>query len=247
MPRRLKASLKKVCPESVVAWWQTMRFQHEQAHARGRPLAEVFGEIYANNVWAQPANGARYSSGPGSEPAATAAYEDFVLGYLDAHPGISRIVDIGCGDFQVARRILARAPRALTYTGCDIAVNVVEHNRETYGGPNIHFVELDVTRHPVPRGEIVTIREVFQHLSNADILAAIDNLRRSGFKRAIVTECQPAGPCVPNRDIVSGYRTRDGLQSGVFLEQPPFGLTIIEDFDVAASPTEVLRTMTVAL
>lgn len=50
---------------------------------------------------------------------------------------------------------------------------------------------------------------MFQHLSNAHIVAALDYLRRR-FDRAIVTESIHPGKANPNIDIISGFRTRDG-------------------------------------
>lgn len=244
--RDLKAYLKAKLPAAFVDRWQRFRFAREQAHARGRPLGDVFEEIYEKDLWANAADGARYSSGPGSLPDATRDYEDFVVDYLCRHPDIQRLVDIGCGDFQVASRILEKLGRPVRYVGCDIAANVVAYNRARHGRDGVEFLNLDVTRDPLPPGDIVMIREVFQHLSNDAITAALANLKRS-FAYAIVTEAQPLQPVSPNLDIVSGYRTRDGLNSGVFLELAPFNLTIVDQMSVEASPSEVLRTTLVRL
>jgi hypothetical protein len=103
-----------------------------------------------------------------------------------------------------------------------------------------------VSRDPLPEGDIVTIREVFQHLSNDTILGALDNLRPK-FKVAIITEAVPIKPAAPNLDIVSGYRTRDGRNSGVFLELAPFGLKILDRYEVKARDSEILRTLVVQL
>lgn len=246
MTRHVKAYLKSVLPSGAHSAWRRLRYAYEQSQARGRPLEQVFGEIYEKNYWATPEGNARYSSGPGSAPGVTRGYEDFVIDYLTRNPEIQRLVDIGCGDFQVANRILARAPRPISYVGCDIVGNVVAYNQAQHARPGVTFMQLDVTRDSLPPGDLVTIREVFQHLSNDAILAALANLRGS-FRHAIVTESQPVATKRPNLDIVSGYRTRDGLQSGVFLDLPPFGLTILDEYKVAVSDTEVLRSMVVAL
>lgn len=246
MPSAIKSYVKSVLPEPVLERWRRFRFNREQAHVRGRPLEDVFGEIYEKNLWATPDGGARYSSGPGSAAEVTRGYEDFVVGYIEGHPEVTRLVDIGCGDFQVAGRILARLSRPVSYVGCDIASNVVAYNQQRHSRDGVRFMRIDVTRDPVPEGDLVTVREVFQHLSNDAIVAALANLRRS-FKHAIVTESQPLHPTAPNLDIVSGYRTRDGLNSGVFLDLPPFGLEILDEYVTAAPTSEVLRSMLVRL
>ncbi len=242
----IKDALRALLPDGLHKRWQLMRFRREQAAVRGKPLQDVFTEIYERGLWAST-GGPRYQSGSGSLPDVTADYETFVTGYLERHPEIETIVDIGCGDFQVSKRILERVARPLSYIGCDIAANVIKHNETNFGQPGrIEFANLNVATDPLPPGGIVTVREVFQHLSNENILTALANLRRR-FKVAIVTEAVYLNPSAPNLDIDSGYRTRDALESGVYLELPPFNLKILERFETPATDLEVYRTLVVAL
>lgn len=247
MSNRLKTALRPFLPAPILAQWQRYRFNVEQDQVRGRPLPDVFNEIYARGVWRPDGASAQYHSGPGSVAGVTEGYEAFVSDHISSDASISRLVDIGCGDFQVSQRILARLQRPVSYVGCDIASLVVEDNQQRHGVPgHIAFQQLDVSRDPLPAGDIVTIREVFQHLSNGTILAALANLRQN-FRRAIITEIVPTKPAAPNRDIVSGYRTRDGLNSGVFLELAPFNLTVLDRYETAAGQQSVLRTLLVEL
>lgn len=180
----IKEALKPLLPRPVLERWQRLRFNAEQAAARDRPLDHVFNEIYAKGMWRPEGAEAEFHSGPGSLAPVTAGYEAFVAGILDSDPAIETLVDIGCGDFQVSQRILGRVKRPITYVGCDIASLVVDHNQRTHGrAGKISFQTLNVAKDALPAGDIVTIREVFQHLSNDTILAAIANLRTT-FKRA---------------------------------------------------------------
>lgn len=246
----IKEALKPLLPRPVLERWQRLRFNAEQAAARDRPLDHVFNEIYAKGMWRPEGAEAEFHSGPGSLAPVTAGYEAFVAGILDSDPAIETLVDIGCGDFQVSQRILGRVKRPITYVGCDIASLVVDHNQRTHGrAGKISFQTLNVAKDALPAGDIVTIREVFQHLSNDTILAAIANLRTT-FKRAIITEALPLEPSAPNLDIVSGYRTRDGYNSGVYLELSPFNLKVLDRYEVPAlgsKKNEVLRTLVVEL
>lgn len=250
MTSNFKAAIKPLIPALLLDRWKRYRFGLEQNAARGRPLDEVFNEIYERGTWRPVGSDALYHSGPGSTADMTAGYEAFVASFIDANPTINRIVDIGCGDFQVSQRILARLQKPVTYVGCDIASLVVADNQARHGVEGrIEFRQLNVATDPLPPGDIVTIREVFQHLSNDTILAALANLRRT-FKRAIVTEAVPISPSKPNLDIVSGYRTRDGLNSGVYLELAPFGLEIEDRYERPAGDgktAELLRTLIVKL
>lgn len=247
--RSIKSFVKPLVPETIIARWRRFRFDREQARDRGQPLQRVFEDIYATNAWATPAAGQRFSSGPGSDAANSAQHEAFVVAHILKHPGIATLVDIGCGDFQVAARILAKlaaAGRPIRYVGCDIAANVVAYNQATHARDGVVFRAIDVSRELPPAGDLVTVREVFQHLSNEVILAALANLGQR-FERAIITESVHPSPKRPNVDLVSGYRTRDGFESGVYVELPPFGLQVLEEVRFEWTATETLRTTLVAL
>lgn len=247
--RSLKSVVKPLLPASVVERWRRFRFDREQERDRGLPLQQVFERIYATNAWATPAADERFSSGPGSDAAHSALHERFVVSHILGDPAIATVVDIGCGDFQVGGRILEQlraAGRAVHYIGCDIAANVVAYNRERHAGPGVEFHTLDISRELPPAGDLVTIREVFQHLSNEVIMAALANLAQR-FDRAIVTESVHPDPKVANIDLVSGYRTRDGFDSGVYVEQPPFNRPVLAEECYDWTPTERLRTTLVEL
>ena len=134
----------------------------------------------------------------------------------------------------------------LAQHGVPVPKGQVAYNEAHHARPGVRFMALDVTSDPLPEGDLVTVREVFQHLSNDRIEAALANLRRT-FPRAIVTEMQPCRCDAPNLDIVSGYRTRDGLGSGVYLDLPPFGLTVLDEYVMPVSANEHLRSALVAL
>jgi hypothetical protein len=87
----------------------------------------------------------------------------------------------------------------------------------------------------------VFVRQVLQHLSNADITAVLERLQRC-YKAAIITEAQPTQLTTPNVDIVSGNETRLPLGSGVYIDHPPHNLSVAEHLDTATTKQEVLRT-----
>lgn len=244
--RRLKTALRPFVPKSIHEKWRRIMFEREQNAVRGKPLEEVFTEIYETSIWGTP-DGARYHSGPGSEPAITKGYEDFVVRYLEHHPEIQSLVDIGCGDFQVSKRILGKLKRPVKYIGCDIAPNVVAYNAAHHAQPgSIEFIHLDVSREPPLSADLVTVREVLQHLSNATIRAVLQNLR-ARFETAIITESVYDTPSAPNLDIVSGYRTREGLKSGVYLDLPPYNLDVFDRYEIKVRDEETIRTLVVKL
>lgn len=245
----LRAVAKAILPRPAHDAWRRFRFELEQRSVRNKPLDEVFTEIYETNAWGKAGDGGKFCSGPGSAPEATAAYETYIADFLERHPEIRRVVDIGCGDFQVAQRILDRCRaggRSIAYLGCDIASNVVAYNRERHIRPDVTFQVLDITRASPPAADLILIREVLQHLSNVNIAAALANMKHSA-PRAVVTEAVPRTPSAPNRDIASGYRTRDGLNSGVYVDQPPFNLQVLDEYSEPVSHAEIFRTTLVTL
>ena len=242
----MKAAARRLAPNVVLEYWQRRAFDAEQARDRGRPLQDVFHEIYEKKVWAREATDVRYTSGPGSAPEVSRNYEDFMVGLIERRPEVRTLVDIGCGDFQVSGRILARLTRPMCYVGCDIAANVVAFNQERHGREGVVFRTLDASSAMPPAGDLVMVREVFQHLSNATILQTIGRLR-TVFQEAVITESLVVPCAAPNVDLVSGYRTRDGLKSGVFVDLAPFNLLVIEEMITPFSDHEQFRTTLVKL
>lgn len=139
--------------------------------------------------------------------------------FAQALPRPVTAVDVGCGDFNVGRQI---APLFDSYIGCDVVSAVVEENRARFGDM---FLHRDATRDVIPSSDVVIIREVLQHLSNADIAAVLANLKaNTRFKYLIVTEAVYTGPdFVPIVDIVTGeWAMRVERKSGVDLSAAPF-------------------------
>jgi SAM-dependent methyltransferase len=73
--------------------------------------------------------------------------------------GVKRVVDLGCGDFEVARRILSPE---LIYVGCDVVPGLVARNEARFATEHIEFRNLDVVTDPLPEGDLCIIRQVFQ-------------------------------------------------------------------------------------
>ena len=77
--------------------------------------------------------------------------------------------------------------------------------------------------------DLILIREVLQHLTNAQIAKILENLRASSWRRVLISETvhQPDSNPIPNLDLPSHtVRTRTSLHSGVFLDRPPFNLAL---------------------
>jgi hypothetical protein len=208
---------------------------------------QTFAQIYASNAWGTDGD-SRFYSGIGSrgQPA-----EDYVRGMTalirahEAEQGRTlTIVDIGCGDFAIGRALLSALPH-VHYIGCDIVPALIAHHQAHDSDARTRFQQLDIVTSPAPAGDICLVRQVLQHLSNAEIAAALRHLE--GFPIIYVTEGQPEFPSGPrNPDKQAGqdvrFDWRTGTGRGVELDQPPFGLACREMFRSFAPPHEVIVT-----
>jgi SAM-dependent methyltransferase len=195
----------------------------------------VFQKVYAEREWGRGDTGDLYS-GAGSDPVPATAYAENIRRYIERE-GIRSIVDLGCGDYRVARLLVSDQ---VEYVGVDIVEQVVATNRANHGRANVRFECLDIIHDPLPTGDLCLIREVFQHLSNAEILRVLPKLR--GFRHVIFSDAQLPRSAItkPNRDIVHGRDTRGWKYSALFLDQPPFNLRTELLFEIEL-PQYVLR------
>lgn len=130
------------------------------------------------------------------------------------------VVDLGCGDFNVGSRLV---DYSLTYTACDIVPLVIERNAARFRGPNLRLFILNAIEDDLPDGDVVCIRQVLQHLANADLAKIVRKMGR--YRHWIVTEHIPAGDFVANRDKQSSGTFRLAVNgSGVVLTAPPFNV-----------------------
>src|ERR1700733_6137029 len=131
-------------------------------------LEDVFAHVYRERLWGvpNPWNRTRFFSGPGSHEAAIVkTYVAAVKRFVRSRPGMDA-VDLGCGDFNVGRRIRNCFKK---YPACDIVPELIQHNERAFAQMNVDFRCLNISDDPLPRGDIVFLRQVLQHLSNEQI------------------------------------------------------------------------------
>ena len=207
-------------PPAVIEALQRMRRRLHFARDSKRSSEEVFTNIYLRRAWGGDET---YESGPGTVDARV------VTPYLEAverelrNLGLvgKEFVDLGCGDFRIGRNI---ADLASVYTGVDVVRDMIEHHREKFGRPEIQFEHLDIVSEPLPDGDVAFVRQVFQHMSNAEISSVLTKLRK--YSTVFVTEHIPSQAAVrqENVDIVHGRDIRLFDGSGVFIDSHPFNV-----------------------
>ena len=126
----------------------------------------------------------------------------------------------------MSKRIHDRCPDPPTITGLDVSPVVVARNRDSYAGQDFEFI-LDDPAKMVGQYDLITVRQVLQHNSNADVQRILARLRgRSRY--LVIADAVARQPKVKNIDIATGGWTRIPLRSGVFVDAEPFNVPVDE-------------------
>ncbi len=213
--------LRALIPDGLKERYRRLRRVMEHAGNRRRSAEEVFTAIYARNQWGGQAG--EFCSGSGSQSAAITDPYVAAITELADRAGFrgTAFVDLGCGDFAVGRRLL---PLCSSYVGVDVVRPLIERNRQHFGNATTMFLHLDIAEAELPQGDVCFVRQVLQHLSNAQISAVLAKLAR--YRWVLITEHHPSDnlDIVPNRDKIHGGDVRVLDNSGVYVCAPPFDL-----------------------
>jgi SAM-dependent methyltransferase len=221
MNKTVLSRIKTVVPQFFKDAYRHSHIVSMRRRNARRSIQEVFTDIYLDNRW----GGVRgeFCSGTGSEKHQTELYCNYIKDFVINH-NVKEVVDLGCGDFRVAERIVSEG---IEYTGIDIVSELVTHNSLHFGTSQVRFICRDITQDDLPEGDLCLVRQVFQHLSNTEIAAILPKLSRYSY--ALVTEHYPAPSRarVPNADKPHGPDTRVVDGSAVYLDQPPFNVPVM--------------------
>jgi hypothetical protein len=200
---------------------------------RDRQLAnlstqQIFTNIYAKSMWGKSNDPTeKFFSGPGShDPNVVDPYIEAIEGFISSLAKKPNVVDLGCGDFAIGSKF-----RYLCndFVACDVVEPLIIWNEQRYKDDLIDFRVLDITKDPLPHGDIVFIRQVLQHLSNDQIMRVIPKIV-ANYKFLLLTEHLPKSDTfVPNIDQAAGRASRLGQDTGIVLTNPPFNLRICEE------------------
>ncbi len=180
------------------------------------PTKDAMVQVYEKNLWGT--NNTAFYSGEGSHNTnIVAPYVDAVISFLNSFKDPLTVCDLGCGDFNVGKELVSYTNK---YTAIDIVPGLIEHNKAKFKIEKLEFQCLDISEEKLPQADCAIIRQVLQHLSNAEILKVVNKL--SQYKYVILTEHIPNGDFEPNKDIISGQGTRLKKKSGIDLMAPPF-------------------------
>jgi SAM-dependent methyltransferase len=187
------------------------------------PTKDAMEQVYEMNLWG--GNKSEFYSGIGSHhPEIVNPYIAILTLFLTSFKSPLRVCDLGCGDFNVGKELVKHTKK---YVAVDIVKNLIKHNKEKFKEENLEFHCLDIAINDLPSGDCALLRQVLQHLSNAEIQRIVNKL--TDFKYVILTEHLPDGNFAPNKEIISGQGNRIKKQSGINLLAPPFNFKIKEE------------------
>ena len=141
------------------------------------------------------------------------------------------VCDLGCGDFNVGKELVAYTQH---YIAVDIVPSLIERNTQVFKNEKLTFHCLDIATEELPKGNCAILRQVLQHLSNAEVQRILHKL--TAYKYVIVTEHIPTGDFVPNTDIISGQGIRLKKKSGLDILAAPFYFNVQEEKQLLAIP-----------
>jgi hypothetical protein len=183
----------------------------------GKPVAEIFDTIYRKKLWGGRLSRGAFSGNGSRDKAIVAPYVNAVRKFL-VDLDRPAVVDLGCGDFHVGSQLVDCSSH---FIACDVVDFVIEQNRRRF--PSVEFRTVNAVDDELPEGQVVLIRQVLQHLGNAEIIKILAKLDQ--YRYAVITEHIPGiADFVPNQDIDTGPDDRTVFGSGIILTEPPFSL-----------------------
>ena len=187
------------------------------------PTKDAMVQIYENNLWG--GHQSEFFSGDGSHnPELINPYLETVSSFLAAFETPLVLCDLGCGDFNIGKELVKYSKK---YIAIDIVPELIVHNKKTFKAENLEFHSLDIAEDELPAADCVILRQVLQHLSNAEIKSVVEKLY--DYKYVILTEHLPEENFEANKNIISGQGIRLKKQSGVNLLAPPFNFKVEEE------------------
>jgi SAM-dependent methyltransferase len=187
------------------------------------PTKDVMEQVYEMKLWGD--NKSDFYSGLGSHHSGLIQpYIEIVTSFLTSFKSPLVVCDLGCGDFNVGKELVKYTKK---YVAVDIVPALIAHNKEIFKDENLEFHCLDIATDDLPSGDCAILRQVLQHLSNAEVHGILRKL--ADFKHIILSEHLPEADFVPNKDMVTGQGIRLKKQSGLNLLAPPFNFKVKEE------------------
>lgn len=176
---------------------------------------EIFTDIYKTREW-----GGWNGVGPGStEKDGAQPFINYLQNFLNSHPEITTVVDMGCGYGELLKNI--KWPKQAKYLGLDIVDSVIDFNRKHYVKKNIKFSKVnklqDLAKY---KGDLLILKDVIQHWTTQQILYAKNNIIPNFRYAIIVNNIHTRYLTVVNSEISTGESRPIDLKAKPFFMNP---------------------------
>lgn len=181
---------------------------------KGLSTHERFKTIYENNDWTDTES----VSGPGSAKSQTEEVKRIVESVISSY-SIQSILDVPCGDFGWMNEVDLQGA---SYVGGDIVEPLIQSNQKKFSQrSDVQFQIMDLISDPLPKADLLIVRDCLVHLSDELILKALDNIKKSEAKWLLTTT-------FTSRSFNPNIHTGDWRP--INLQKPPFNLGNPEKF-----------------
>lgn len=205
----MKKLMKKFIPDWLLRWYRNRK--RISSKFRNKSTNEVFTEIYSSNHW----KSSESVSGTGSVIRQTETLIN-ELNKLLTEMNIASVLDLPCGDFKWMQKVYLSK---IDYVGADIVEELIKSNiRQFKEKENLKFKVLNLITDPLPKCDMIIVRDCLVHLSYKDINSAIKNIKSSGSKYLLTTTFTNYHQ---NHDIVTGDWRPLNLQEKPFSFSSP--------------------------
>ena len=183
-------------------------------------LEDLFSSIYETRVWGSSSNSSFYSGSGSHEKKIIKIYQSEIRKFTNNFKNKPSAIDLGCGDFNVGKSIRKYFSK---YYAFDVVGELIEYNKNKYKYLNVTFKQMNALNGNLPIADIIMIREVFQHLSNANINKILNKIKKK-YKFLILTEViSRSKKYKPNLDQSDGPIVRRAFKnSGIDISKSPF-------------------------
>ncbi|MDX2360715.1 MAG: class I SAM-dependent methyltransferase [Crocinitomicaceae bacterium] len=182
----MRKFLKKYFPFVLTFFNVYARYKYKD-----KSTQQVFDSIYASNSW----EGDESVSGQGSDLEQTEVVRGELPKIIEKFD-IKSILDAPCGDHYWISQVDLKD---IKYTGADIVQELIDRTAKKY--PEKNFIQLDLVSDSMESYDLVFVRDCFVHLSQENILKALNNIKKSNSTYLLTTTFPEK---TKNMDIVTG-------------------------------------------
>ncbi len=195
-------------------------FKHDKPEDR-------FTEIYNSNYWRNDES----ISGSGSTLEYSANLRAALPELFEKY-NVKQLLDAPCGDYNWMRRVVEET--GIAYIGGDIVAPLIAQNQQKYGGEGVQFRHLDITKGPLPKSDMMMVRDCLFHLSYADILKFLQVFMASDIALLLTSShVNTADKRFENEDILSGnFRSIDLFAAPFGFAEPSSAMIKDDPYDV---------------